>query len=126
MGPGPLAPRLPGLGAERDQAGAAFVTRRSFSGGHLPPVLQGERYAMVTDGMLTVCKTGPQQGVELFDLRDDPLGLEDLAARRPGAANELARVAGKWWGRHSQDVEPRPQIADEELREQLRSLGYVH
>jgi arylsulfatase A-like enzyme len=120
------ATRLPGFGATAPvDSGVAFVTRRSFSSKRLPIVLQGERYAMVTAGSLLVCTAGASEGVELFDLAEDPTGVSNLAARDPRETADLERILERWWQEHVSDTEPSPQQVDEDLREQLRSLGYV-
>jgi arylsulfatase A-like enzyme len=119
--------RLPHFGEGIDGSGdVAFVTRRSFAGQRVPPFLQSERYAVVTAETLAVCADPPEAVVELFDIAGDPLGLLDVAASRPADRERLAGIARTWWNRHAANEQPNPQEIDEELREQLRSLGYVH
>lgn len=120
------ATRLPGFGgAAPIDSGVAFVTRRSFSSERIPTVLQGERYAMVTAGTLVVCTAGANEGVDLFDLAEDPTGVSDLAARDPRETADAERILERWWQEHASNTVPSPQRVDEDLREQLRSLGYV-
>ncbi len=122
------APRLPGFGGGRPAepgVGASFVTRRSFSGKAGPPVLQGERYAMVTRELLTVCIEGEDDRVELYRLDDDPAGATDVAARMPDVAARQRLAARQWWDDHARELPPHGWEIDEELRERLRSLGYL-
>jgi arylsulfatase A-like enzyme len=70
---------------------------------------------------------GTETGMRLYDLQTDPREQIDLAAARPEIARRmlsLARELGAGFaGRRGQSP---PVTLDEEERERLRSLGYVH
>jgi len=117
-------------------------------GRSLLPLMRGEeagpRYAFgespffgqrrfVADGerRLFVAKENPVR--ELFGFRADPLELNDVSAEHAEEVERLARVLAEWEERvqraaiqlvgseGAEEVEPLP----EEIREQLRALGYA-
>lgn len=93
-------------------------------------VLQGDwKLIQNPDGFVPVCIPGAPPGhypigkVELYNLAEDPLETTDLAAREPGRVAELSQVL-----RQRLSSLPRRstgQEVPEELREELKALGYV-
>ena len=64
---------------------------------------------------------------ELYDLREDPKELENLASNNPERAGEMAELLGEW--KHATEPEPESVQATRSLtseeEEALRSLGYL-
>lgn len=64
--------------------------------------------------------------VQLYDLRADPSEDVNLARTRPRVARRLAGALARWYnGLRGTPVEVKPETLDENLRGQLRALGYL-
>jgi arylsulfatase A-like enzyme/Tfp pilus assembly protein PilF len=62
---------------------------------------------------------------ELFDLEDDPRELRDLSGERPAEARRLRDALSRFMADHARGVSA-IQAVDEEVRERLAALGYLH
>lgn len=121
-----LVPYLerPGEGGQGKPAFSEYGTS------NVATVLQGDwKLIQNPDGFEPVCIPGAPPGhypigeVELYNLAEDPLETTNLAAREPGRVAELSQVL-----RQRLSTLPRRstgQAVPEELREELRQLGYV-
>lgn len=65
----------------------------------------------------------PIQEAELYDLRQDPSEQKDLAAANPGRVAQMREMIRKRFA--DLVVRESPQEVPEDLKEELRSLGYV-
>ncbi|MCG8460064.1 MAG: sulfatase-like hydrolase/transferase [Holophagales bacterium] len=88
-------------------------------------------FAVVKDGWKLVWYPGPPEAraeFELYDHRDDPLNLRDLAGQYPERVDELAALLRQWrkWAEARKlDEEEALEGIDAAELERLRSLGYV-
>lgn len=97
-----------------------------------PPPRDTESAAVVLNGWKLIHNTKRPAGrpeFELFDHRQDPLDLRDLAAQRPDVVERLRRELEAWRrtvasARLKPDSEAAAALSPEEL-ERLRALGYV-
>ena len=95
-------------------------------GGHI------DSFAIITDGWKLIYNPRRPPGhpeYELYDHRNDPLDLVDLAAERPEIVERLAKELEAWHqqalaARQASEAESPQGLGREEL-EQLRSLGYI-
>lgn len=62
---------------------------------------------------------------ELYDLRNDPAELVNLADGRPDMVDSLGAVLQGWMGAATAEATTKSEIDDETMRA-LRSLGYIH
>lgn len=65
--------------------------------------------------------TGP---VELYDLKDDPYEERNIANDRVELVNRLIHTIDAFYSQVQKRKTPKPEI-DEELKEQLKALGYI-
>jgi len=91
--------------------------------------LDGVAAVSVTAGVwrLIEGRSAPYRlGLELYDRREDPDELENLAVRRPVRAGTLRThlVARELLAEGA--LQPGEAVLDEETREQLRALGYLN
>jgi arylsulfatase A-like enzyme len=123
--------------AQSDPAQLGWTSRPAFAERHLAPVAMGEdknpteSWAMV-DGDWKLIRNGirpeGRPEFELYDHRDDPLNLHDVAAEHPEIVKEMATKLEAW---HEKALAARvaPDEGSAELspeeRERLRALGYV-
>jgi len=82
----------------------------------------GPQGGAIWAGPFKLIERGPRR--LLFDLEADPLEQRDLGASEPGRAAALARALEDRMGRGVTGEEGAP-ISDEQLRRQLRALGYL-
>lgn len=83
----------------------------------------GSQHSVLRGPWRFVRSTG-DGSVALYDHRDDPLEQADVAAEHPGVATELEAELDRLF-RELPRVRSRAIEEDEELREQLRALGYA-
>jgi arylsulfatase A-like enzyme len=95
-----------------------------------------EKYCLIEDGMKLIVNTENQHhksaligymssdDIELYDLHNDPLEEENLRAAEGNTAARLYRAL-KILGDSESPFEPRGVILDEDLKESLKSLGYL-
>ena len=82
------------------------------------------------DGLTAVRSNGYKyivtlEGEELYDLRDDPAELKDLASQRPEILEKMRAELGAF-RKHSKPYRgPTPTSEDREFVSQLRALGYL-
>ncbi len=91
-----------------------------------------DSFAIIADGWKLIYNPRRPAGhpeYELYDHRNDPLDLVDLARERPEIVERLAEELEAW---HQQALAVRlapdaelPQVLSREELEQLRSLGYI-
>ncbi|MCP4658266.1 MAG: sulfatase-like hydrolase/transferase, partial [bacterium] len=99
---------------------------------YAPPPRETESFAIIAGGWKLIHNRKRSAGrpeYELYDHRDDPLNLSDLASEHPEVVEKLVRQLDAW---HQQalsrrldpDAETADSLSREEL-ERLRSLGYI-
>jgi len=74
--------------------------------------------------LIVPTELGAQRDVRLFDLREDPRELENLAEARPEAVAELARTLEEWVREHPTETSLGRQKS-RQTKDDLRELGYV-
>ena len=97
-----------------------------------PPPRDTEAAAITIDGWKMVHNTKRPAGLpefELYDVRKDPLNLDNVAAAHPEIVERLAKDLDAWRAkataaRLKPDSEASKSLSPEEL-ERLRSLGYI-
>jgi arylsulfatase A-like enzyme len=128
-----LLPLLAGA----DPASLGWTARPAFAERALAPVAFDpadpgtESWAIVDDGWKLIrngVRPEGQPELELYDHRNDPLNLDDVAADHPEIVERLAAKLEAW---HEQALEARVEPDSEgaeasaEEMEKLRALGYV-
>ncbi|MBZ0111557.1 MAG: sulfatase [Thermoanaerobaculia bacterium] len=108
-----LLPLIQGTGAYRDLA----ISESPFFG----------RRIAVTTASHRLFYTVAGEGRELYDYRNDPFELVDLAAAEPEIAEHLVRTAERWEELVSARSQQSEVVTDmkQETIEQLRTLGYL-
>ncbi len=120
-GPASLLPLIRGQARESPTAMAfseVWLPDRGIDRGLLMSSLRTDRWKLVRD---------TSRGREhLYDLVNDPLELEDLAAERPSGVEELPGLLDAWLAimEEAGDDIPVGELTDEQLRK-LKALGYV-
>ncbi len=109
----------------------AFSEKPMTTGFGAPPPGDTEAYAAIFDGWKLVHNTAKRAGTpefELFDHRQDPLNLKNLADQHPDRVKELADKIAAWRKIAEEQALPETDstegLSDEELQ-RLRSLGYI-
>jgi len=64
------------------------------------------------------------EGIELYDLAEDPIEQRDVAATRPDEVARLRRLLAGW-RRALRPVTGDQQVLETEIVEGLRDLGYI-
>ena len=80
--------------------------------------IRGERYKLILSNGL---------GPELYDLREDPGELANIATDQPDVVEGLRQELGNWRARETKRYAPdqAETIDDEIIKERLRALGYL-
>ena len=96
-----------------------------------PPPNETESVAFISEGWKLVHHSRRPEGgkeYELFDHREDPLNLRDVASQHPERVERMAAALADWRRKVEAERvkgdEALGELSDEEL-ERLRSLGYV-
>lgn len=76
--------------------------------------LRGEEWKVISNGPDT----------ELYELREDPSEVHDVAAQKPEVTAELRRILDEKLAQHPLQLRE-PEAVNERLRETLRALGYI-
>ena len=125
-----LGPLLAGTETRRARGeGYAFSTALPFEARHADrgyrltrerPILslRTSRWKLIS----YPCAGGPPC-LELYDLASDPGELRNVAAEEPEIRDRMAATIEAWYGDGSELADPAS--LDPEVREQLRSLGYL-
>jgi arylsulfatase A-like enzyme len=107
-----------------------FLTGRPAAGPHAafsesPFFGRSRAVAFGSHHLLLNTKTG---ATELYDVRNDPLEQDDIAASKPPVLEIMAGLLHSWQEEVASSTVDRsgePAPLDEETLEQLRQLGYV-
>ncbi len=126
-----LLPRIEGRGGREEEEGSE--PRPAFSQHGAAPLYtvlaEGWKLVYNPRGISPVCIPGappdhyPIGRTELYDLETDPGERTDLAAAEPARVTRLARLIRQRFA--GVPNRARPQELPEELREELKALGYV-
>jgi hypothetical protein len=124
----------PGARASGGREGEPFYAELSQFGGNeldLVAVIDGDGYKRVIDLSVAPRETAAKKSIGLWDTRGD-LGEEvDLSAKLPARAAYGEQLIARWLlaqkeRRETSAVGAPPRVhLDDEIRQQLRDLGYV-
>ncbi|RMF96879.1 MAG: hypothetical protein D6734_03140, partial [Candidatus Schekmanbacteria bacterium] len=84
--------------------------------------LNAREYGVMTDEWFLV--TNELRGVELYNIKEDPLEQKEISAKRPDIVKELLERLEKW-KKDFPEVKPFTGDISEEKVKALKSLGYL-